>query len=417
MITKVTAFLSQILPYETAAKKNGEIRTGLKEYQALLRASLAAIKAFQELNLEQFDSLVGENACQIRTVWIATLASNTGDNLNKLNDQISLSLNKINALLEPKKIDSLMCNEKNLKMIFEEENLDISLTSTEMFLIQCYLLSEMKTVKLDNQKLISIFIVDIADPKKFKRFGDVSTSFADNLLSRLRKMLAISSVEFVRNHAHGILRKMVASAFIFEKNTLPCLPMFWTYKTVLKVAESANIPFILHAKFLTKESDGFKVIDEAFLFFKNTKNGPYEHMLPSTFDLNRPACVVQGIVVENAEGYLLRKDQWLEKIKEKGLFNVILAAAADHRQYPDHSLDIIFTALGDKEYESYKTLAKSAGFSSDNPTTFFIQHVYPSRVGKTLEAIFPRTQTQQAVKNKDLFYKLQEIPIYAYARK
>ena len=56
---------------------------------------------------------------------------------------------------------------------------------------------------------------------------------------------------------------------------------------------------------------------------------------------------------------------------------VIFAGAADHRQYPDPEEDLRIEQLGDEEFEGYRKMARANGYSLENPSTFFIQHVYP----------------------------------------
>jgi hypothetical protein len=382
--------LSQLLPYEKGLKKHGDIRSGLKEYQAILKAFLEANRALGNLDLDAFDSLVGENACQIRAVWIATLATRNLVEVGVLKDRIEAVLVRVESLLVPKIIDGLMQTDETLDTIFKRESLEIHLTDQEMFLIQSYLLSEMKVVNDFSNTSDSLFRLESADHRKLKRFGDVTTSFADRLLSRLRGMLAAASVEYIRKNAPACLREMVSDVYMRKQNALPCIPMFWTYKIIEKIALSANIPFIVHVKFLLKDARGFNVIDEGCLFFKSNQNGNYEHTSPTNLDLNVPACVFEGVVTVNEDGLLPTYDQWASSIIEKGLSNVILAGAADHRQYPDPSLDSMITELGDTEYERYKVMAKRAGFSVDNPTTFFIQHVYASRFEKVMRTISQR---------------------------
>ena len=65
--------------------------------------------------------------------------------------------------------------------------------------------------------------------------------------------------------------------------------------------------------------------------------------------------------------------------------DVILAGAADHRQYPDPEQNALIEKMGDGEFETYKALAKLKGFSLDNPSTFFIQHVYASVISQTIK--------------------------------
>lgn len=66
-------FLSELLPYDTSTKINGGLKTGLKEYSLLLAATKQAMTLLRCGDLEQFDAVVGENACQIRAVKIAMM--------------------------------------------------------------------------------------------------------------------------------------------------------------------------------------------------------------------------------------------------------------------------------------------------------------------------------------------------------
>lgn len=367
--------LSQLLPYEVSLRKNGSLQTGLKEFQALLTALQETITWVQAGKLEKFDSLVGENACQIRAVWMAIAFSQFSSNASLI-DQIANSTKCIDELLEPKSIDSLMRSDKSLGDVLEK--IDISLTDKEMFLIQSFLLSEMKTVKMSDN--YSLYRIEAGEPKNFTRFGDVSVSFARNLLSKLRRALATSSVQFMRDNAQD--QRMVSEEFTLEQNTLPCVPMFWAYKTVLQTAQKEGIPIVVHVKFLNESDKGYTLMDQESLLFKSDSNG-YVLCQANEADRNKPACVIQGIAV----GDEFSKARWTAQMQNIGVIDAILAGAADHRQYPNPELDRCIHALNDSEFEHYRALAKKEGFSSENPSTFFIQHVYASREDNILEEI------------------------------
>src|SRR5579871_1411316 len=66
-------YLSELLPYDPSKKINGDLKTSLTEYRLLLKAAKLALKAFQSGELEKFDALLRENACQIRAVKVAML--------------------------------------------------------------------------------------------------------------------------------------------------------------------------------------------------------------------------------------------------------------------------------------------------------------------------------------------------------
>ncbi|HLG23689.1 MAG TPA: hypothetical protein VI564_02035 [Candidatus Nanoarchaeia archaeon] len=409
MTTEDQECISQLLPYDLESKKKKNILTGLIEYRALVEAGLRAIRSFQTFGLEKFDSLVGENACQIRAVWIAMKAGKGLRNLDGLCRRVQFVLERIDALLELKLIDSKVHRNGSLQTIIDSEALKVPLTQEEKFLILSFLLSEMKSTRKTSENSSSIYLTEIAEPKHFQRYGDVSVTFARNLISKLRKKLAKASVSFIRENSPTDY-EMVSDQFTFNHNDLPCIPLFWSCKTALNTAQSARLPFVLYAKFLSKSPLGLNVVLEECLFFKPTAEGLYIKALPQLSDLNQPACIFQGIVTENSEGALLKKSEWKARIQEHGLFNVILAGAADHRQYPDSALDAHITALNNPEYNSYKTLAKNAGFSADNPTTFFIQHVYASTPGKILAEIEQRKQspvTQNPIGNLESIHFLR----------
>jgi hypothetical protein len=170
----------------------------------------------------------------------------------------------------------------------------------------------------------------------------------------------------------------IATDHISEHNSWPCVPMFWTYKTLLAYAEENGLPLILHAKFLNKHENGFHGVNEEFLYFKPCEIAKcYVEFTPNEDAFNMPACVIQGVVCETEDQSLPSSWAWKEKILQHSVVDIILAGAADHRQYPnpDQTVDLV-----DEEYENYKKLAERGGFSLNNPTTFFIQHVYSSQL-------------------------------------
>lgn len=371
--------LSQFLPYDPHTKINGDLRTGLKEFQSLLRALIAAVRAHNEKRYEKFDSLVGENACQIRSVWLCKNEKEATAFNHKLTFHAMQSLAQIDQQLQPAVIESLMLKDISLQQLLSTKNLDLPLTKNEAFLLRSFLLCELKTLK-EEEKSSTIFRTTVATPKKMVQFGEVSPSFAKSLVSKLRQQVSQASVQFVREEAERHLNEhtmtMVSNKHTVIHNALTCIPMFWTYKTVLQTARKENIPLIIHAKFLKQDAGQYSVVDEEYVFFDVDPTGAFVKTNPNHIDHSRPACVIQGIVAPNAQGETLTKEQWHALIDQHLITDVILAGAADHRQYPNAELDANIHQLEDKEYEHYRTLALAKGFSVDNPTTFFIQHVY-----------------------------------------
>ena len=140
------------------------------------------------------------------------------------------------------------------------------------------------------------------------------------------------------------------------------------------------MPLVIYAKFLAKDRE-YEVINEECLFFQAPCDGSgssYKELIPCKKDLGKTAIIVQGVVCANSS-QLPSSKEWKAAITSRNI-GVILAGAADHRQYPDAEEDRRIEALKDEEFEGYKTMAKKEGYSLENPGMFFIQHVYPAIV-------------------------------------
>ncbi len=373
-------FLSDFLYYNISEKKFGELLKGLKEYRFLLSALDESIKSFENGDLEKFDSLVGENACQIRAIRIALIHSKNSLKQKNTSNKLQQYKKIIEELLHPKKLGFLMTNGFSLKEVLEENNLNIYLTQEEVFMLKAFLLTEMKEVQSEGD-LTNFLRKSKCVPIRIKRLDDeMSYTFANRLASHLRQWLSSSSVDFVREAAEELndsnLMRMVSDEFTIEHNGLNCIPMFWTYKILLDTAKKNGIPIIVHIKFLDRLDVGSTKKNEKYIFFKpidDSTGRTYIKTEPSDLDLSKAACVVQGIAYHETE--------WDEKSLSSSIVDVILAGAADHRQYPNPDVNIV---VDDIEFENFKSMAVDKGFSFTNPNTFFIQHVYPAKVEKMI---------------------------------
>jgi hypothetical protein len=384
---KRNRYLSELLYCDTCEIRNKGLKKGLEEYQFLVTVLNSALIHFENKDFEKFDSLVGENACQIRAIKLILIASENKIDIVPIEAKIKAVKAKLKELLQEKNINALMHSDMTLKDIVDKEDLQICLSHEEMFIFQSFLLTEMKEPQ---PTILTTFLFkEKSTPKNIKRFTpNISSTFTYCIASKMRRFVAEASVNFIRELAlqtkNVHLMKMVSKEFTQSHNSWPCIPMFWTYKILLEIAQKKSIPFIIHAKFLIKTGEEFKLKDEELLFFKpapHTKNGPYILCEPNENDLANPACVIQGIICLDPNKFHC-KTKWKEELLKYSIVDIILAGAADHRQYPNPSITI---PIYDPEYEQYKSIANDNGFSINNPTTFFINHVYTKQV----EKIFP----------------------------
>ena len=367
-------YLNDILPYDPNKKTRASLRSGLNEYLVLLSGAVKAIEALELNDLEQFDALVGENACQIRAIWIAIMSSKTKSSLDVLKKKIIKSKELVSKLLENKLLQKFMNDGVTLEELFIKENLRIMLNVEEAFFIQCFFLREVKVSNCKEAINDSILIKEKCTPKKLKKFGEASSSFADNLVSKLRKITARQSVQFVRKYAEkskdkNLLRMLSDEFTVDHNNHLLCTPMFWTYKSILFAAKLENIKIVLHSKLISNNKSAFGVLDERW--FDSDFEGEMLTVKNMEWDSldSMPCIVFQGVAQS--------KYDWESGLQGLPLDTIILAGAADHRQYPSvEDNDRFFQLVQDHELETYKSIARKQGFSFENPSRFFIQHVY-----------------------------------------
>ncbi len=374
--------LSSLLYYDLSTIKHGEIRKAFGEYQLLLTALIEAVNAFESEDLKKFDALVGENACQIRALRMALIHSNDlfSIDLKKTAIQIGDEISK----LFNKKIKSLVYEDISFAEVLKQYELDVFLTGDELFALKSFILSEAKDT--DSVDLSSRLLTgkQRCMPDKIRKFGpDVTTRFLKKLAGHLRLQLSQSSVQFVQKAAAHLqdkdLMQMLSDDFLYRHNDLACLPAFWTYKALLGFAKRNEIPLIVRVSLL-KEVEGTRVVlDEKTYFFKAEENALgqwYYHLTePTKEDSTKAAWVIEGVADCSASAC------WNEKVLTDCVISAILAGAADHRQYPNSSQNIQVRNL---EYFYFKSMARNKGFSLENPSSFFIQHVYTSKVGRML---------------------------------
>jgi len=107
--------LSDVLYYDTTDKEKNKLKKRLTEYQFLLNVFTQALTSFEEKEYEKFDSLVGDNACQIRALKIAILGSKDFSDLELKKTEAREMSEKINALLDSPQLNKLAHLELSLK--------------------------------------------------------------------------------------------------------------------------------------------------------------------------------------------------------------------------------------------------------------------------------------------------------------
>ncbi len=285
-----------------------------------------ALAAFTQLELQKFDPLVGENACQIRAAKLCELAQRIENPLS------------------------------------EEDH---------AFVVYSYFLTLIK-----QQIPHGYTCIERIEDKYGATLLGISSSQVSLLRKGAQKFLSQQSVRYVQNKANGKLSPFVKDEFLKIDAGREMIPCFFTMKVLLKKQRVIILKAIEY-----KETER---LGEEILIYQQNQMGKASSfqiiekgILPDTL----PAMVIEGYSLkEPADERSLR-----EKISAVSLKLLVFLNAAAHHQYAgEHKSTPIPFPEGDPQKKKMGELAQLApqlGCCLENPITFCIDHIYPAKIG------------------------------------
>lgn len=370
--------LSHLLPYDPTVKTGERLLDGLKEYLLLLIASEQAAESFLQGELECFDPLVGENACQIRALQLAVFLRDDSFDISRLLNNINHSKLALKELIQA---PAIVSSGTSLHDVIKDKKIDIQLNDGEIYLVKSYLLSKVKTQRPFKPEL-PLVKNEYTDTKKIKAIGGVGTMFSENLVKSLREKLSSSSVKFVQKIAAQLPTsessiEMVSDKFLVNHRGLECLPCYWVTKILMWEAKNKGIPIVILAEQVAKDLN-YEVVRKMTIFFQPTSEG-YQETPSSSLDPDTPVLAFLGRSCRNSSEFP-ETDQWRKELLEYNPVDLILAYAATHRQYPDLTKEHLVSGVQDEHYAYYKTKSHEWGCSAENPSLFFLSHAYCDKI-------------------------------------
>ncbi|RDD36620.1 hypothetical protein TrispH2_011449 [Trichoplax sp. H2] len=374
--------LSQLLPYDPNVKKERRLINGLKEYLVLVIATEHVMEMLSKYDINKFDPLVGENACQIRAIQTALVFLKHP----LVNNQVlSSKINriKLQCLSMLQDIERVIKEGFSLSNLLKEKNIELNLNFDEIFLIESYLLTKVKIVLPPRQEN-PIVKNEYTVTKKIKEISSVGSTFANKLVARLRQNLSEHSVQFVQELAYQLeleesIKQMISADFVVMHRKLKCIPCFWTAKVITEAALSFGIPIVMHVQLKSKDRN-YQLEHEIYLYFEATSS-KYQNVCPSSLQKESPAIVLLGSTCRDFSNLPSISD-WTKEITTSGPVDLLLAYAAAHRQYPDETSEI---NIQDKEFEFYRKKALEWGCCIQNSSRFFLSHAYCNHIENILQ--------------------------------
>jgi hypothetical protein len=354
-----------------------EFPKSLVEYSVLLVALIQTIEALERGDIDKFDALVCENLCQIRAVINCI---NTKDCLESL---LKIKTN-VEGILEKVKKSLNVSPSKNfdLKTFLENEGLNIHLSANEILFVECFLLTIVKkqTGNLDQPEITDIKLLKNLAPEE-KWADSISDGFRKKLIDKIRGEVSRISAPFLRYLAceHDDLTSL---EMLVQKNIIPikgreCPPTYWATKVLVQAILDHRLPVVLWIK---QKNELNKLVKEFCLYYKSdSSKNKFIKKSPLLIHAKKLAIVMQADC-QRKKGILPNKEISFCEIEQYNLLDIILAYAANHRQYPDSQKDIFVEGTIDATYHFYKKKAIEWRVTRDDPSLFHISHIYCDRL-------------------------------------
>jgi len=394
-----------LLPYTECAQliNKKQKLDDLYFFKSVIDFSLKGLEHFIQGHLSQFDAQVGENLCQIRAckiiyIWKSIL--NSSHLKNKF-------IEKINAIKEyQRKLDNVISKWKEAiersnsynKELDEAENINSFLYKNDIFLeldeeivfvISCFFLTYFN-IRSENIP-VAIDLVFISKEINISKYR------AKRLTHKYQQTVCKLGCDFIvkisseLNKTPNYLEILPKFYQVSDEERI-VLPCYTASEIIFHHSIKEKIPIFLSVK--RKRIDSKEIED--IVYFLLVSNDEKKHFsLVSCEDYLTSYCMV---VSGDVEFDLLEHPQkYALNFLEEDPLKLILANTATHPQYSGKKLSEYrndpFLLIDSNEYtpnivshkenlSDMKEFALNIGCSKENPSTFFLRHIYASQVVK-----------------------------------
>ncbi len=357
--------------------------------------AIDALETFLEGDLAAFDAQVGENLCQIRAYKILHLAKKWLHDpnikkefqiqLNQFKDQ-QLQLNATimdweQAVQYAKSYNKNLDGVENTTLFFERHQLVFELNEDFVFLILCRFLTHFNIknnnipVAINLGQIATEFSVSKYRAKRFSHlYQQIVCKMGCDFIMHIANNLIIKSV----------YRKFLPSLLRIADEDRAVLPCFIVSDIIFKHAIQERIPVLfLVTRLKDNNPQPYDVI--YFLLQANDSSVGFS-LAPCNAHLSKHCLIVTGEVYDISVEAIESSEDYINRVLLETPFKLILANTAIHPQYSGKRLGVFrdnpfHTILSnDKKPErdlmAMKHYALNGGCSKQNPSTFFLKHIY-----------------------------------------
>jgi hypothetical protein len=370
----------------------------LKLLKFFLEELLETLFLFNLKKMNHFDPHVGDTLCQIRAYKNLLLTAKTfvnqGEELKKNYESAKQSVYEFELLIKKNGKYSKELDES--EKIFDfllRKNLLFNVDSDLIFLVQEKILTDFSITDKGISKGI--------DYNKFSQKASISKSLSKRIIHCYQKHLAKYSCYFVLQLMNELpeQRNLKNYLIMFQKTDQDgrmMLPCYEVTKTLFRhlLLNRGMLLLIIDRKSI-RETDSFHLF-----FMSNAERTEFILVNNAVGKRNTPCFVIKGISLHEGE-FIETREEYIGKLIEIGVNNIVMANMACHPQYTDSSIDnmhddpyLDFTNKGGminlegkeknridelkNEFTRMKNLGLLVGCCKKNPIFFLIRHIFCS---------------------------------------
>ena len=361
-----------------------QIKTAIKNFKLLIELTLDSIRDFQEGNYENFDPLVGDNACQIRAILYWEIAS-----INNIQSELknwSIHLRYVSESLNSLKVDEE--HSISLFNFFEMNKIDHKVHEIVYLILLGYILTLSKKTlfgleKNSNTGKIEFIGKERNDVSSIQNIlskiqNDVSKSFCENLIKNAKKELSVLSINFVKQklffmkptHEKLRLEKMLNENVLIDSRGLHHAPFLPAMEILLEYMLKQQIPIVLKIKMIHADNAKEKGVFSILYTVCPTNNIFVPITSRDKKNNQQPAFIIEALSISNR---FPSQEHLLQELAKKSIVEIILSNFAAHNQYGGNHKHI---NIPDSRRDTLKLKAEKEGFCIINPELSRIYHIY-----------------------------------------
>ncbi len=363
-----------------------------------------AIVSFLNDNYVDHDALVGENACHIRTCALIDIALIKNSNL-QFNASLHTIAAQLKQIINSFKFITISGEDinKSVHAFLIKNNLTLSIPSQFFNYIKYILDTYLLTLTKETLQTSGITLYEKTSYQTIRNLG-FAYNRAQFLVHHTQKSLSASSCEYVQSEARLLNNHPLSLLLKIKKDAhgRSFLPQFLVAKVLFLRALAQNRPLIVP---ITRYFNKLP-FDHITLCFKPNANKT-NYSLNITPSEHFPCMIMSGVV--NYDSFPESMHEYKKRLLSYSFLDLIFANFAIHPQYAgdlkelpppfDESIETlrkntvdvvhnnekscismeatIKSILAEKnEFERLRQLAVKNGCSFDNPSLFFINHMY-----------------------------------------